>query len=159
MRLGGKGLVTTKRCLGCAKSAVFILSKQANEITLSSYQFVHFKIFLNRNYWISTTKAALSHKILFVVRGWGLVLVSGPCERAGPGPHERAGPCLRERAGSRTRPTSWLVVFYTLVPRYNHYQLLPRQHHCRKDMTNIHLCCLDNRLFISNTSSLWGLNA
>ena len=78
----------------------------------------------------------------------------GPCERAGPGPRERAGPGPRERAGSGTRPTSWLVVFYTLVPRYNHYQLLPRQHHCRKDMSNIHLCCLGNRLFISNTSSL-----
>ena len=133
--------MTTERCLRYAKSASSLHSEL-------SYQLVLKLKLLNQQSQGSTYIVVT--KFFFLCERAG----PGPCERAGPGPRERAGPGPCERAGSGKRPTSWLVVFYTLVPRYNHYQLLPRQHHCRKDMSNIHLCCLGNRLFISNTSSL-----
>ena len=104
--------MTTERCLGCAKSASSLHSELSYQLVLKS------KLLNQQN---QGSAYIVVTKFFFFCERVG----PGPCERAGPGPRERAGPGPRERAGSEKRPTSWLVVFYTLVPRYNHYQLLP----------------------------------
>ena len=42
-----------------------------------------------------------------------------------------------------------LYISHSLTPVYKEYItcLLPRQHHCRIDMSNILMCCLGHRLY------------